>query len=84
MVVNCSYLKNLMRLRKENNLTLQKLANAIGITNQSINRLETGENVPSFKNLLALADYFDVSIDYLVGRSDSPEVHKPTKREEPP
>ena len=70
------YLKNLMDLRKSNGLTLQALGEIIGIKNQSVNRLETGENTPSFDTLIALADYFNVSIDYLVGRTDKQEVNK--------
>ena len=70
------YLKNLMKLRQDNKLTLQALADIAGITNQSISRLERGENVPSFDTLIALADYFGVSLDYLVGRTDKPNWDK--------
>ena len=70
------YLKNLMKLRKENNLTLQELADIIGIKNQSISRLELGENVPSFNTLITLADYFGISLDYIVGRSNDPTIHQ--------
>ena len=38
-------------------------------------RYEYGEREPSFQKLIALADYFDVSLDYLVGRSDDPTRH---------
>ena len=38
-------------------------------------RYEYGEREPSFQKLIALADYFDVSLDYLVGRSDDPSRH---------
>ncbi|MFQ7062144.1 MAG: helix-turn-helix domain-containing protein [[Clostridium] leptum] len=37
---------------------------------------EIGERNPAFDQLIALADYFDVSIDYLVGRTDKPAVNK--------
>ena len=39
-------------------------------------RYEYGERKPSFDMLIALADYFDVSIDYLVGRTDNPKVNR--------
>ena len=60
-------------LRKEHKLTLVQLGDILGIKNQSVSLLEKGKNVPSFDTLIALADYFDVSLDYLVGRSDDPE-----------
>ena len=68
------YLKRLMKLRKKNNLALQALGEIIGGSNQSVSRLERGKNVPSFDTLIALADFFKVSLDYLVGRTDVPEV----------
>ena len=42
----------------------------------TISQYETGAREPSFKDLIAIADYFDVSIDYLVGRTDNPEVNR--------
>ena len=71
-----SYLKNLMKLRKESDLTLTELGEVIGISNQSVSRLERGGNVPSFFNLIAFADYFNVSIDYLIGRTENPKISK--------
>ena len=60
----------LMSLRKERKLTLSALADIVGLTNQAISLLEKGKRSPSFEVLCMLADYFDVSLDYLVGRSD--------------
>ncbi|MCL2853540.1 MAG: helix-turn-helix domain-containing protein [Defluviitaleaceae bacterium] len=48
------------------------MAGALGITERSYQRYEA-ENNPNHETLLKIADYFDVSIDYLVGRSDNPE-----------
>lgn len=46
-------------------------------TNQtSISRYETGEREADYKTLIAIADYFDVSIDYLLGRTDNPKVNR--------
>ena len=45
-------------------------------TNQNtISRYETGEREPGIAELIRIADYFGVSIDYLVGRSDKPEFN---------
>ena len=41
-----------------------------------ISRYETGEREAGYKELIMLADYFDVSVDYLLGRSDNPEFLK--------
>ncbi|GHV48357.1 transcriptional regulator [Clostridia bacterium] len=57
-------------LRKNNKVTLKTLSGVIGITQQSIFAFEKGKTVPSFYTLIAIADYFNVSLDYLVGRSD--------------
>lgn len=71
-----NYRKNfstvLHELRKNNNMSLQAVADVVGVTNQSISLLEQGKRSPSFEVLCTLADYFDVSLDYLVGRSDEP------------
>lgn len=64
---------HLEQLRKERGMSLNALATEIGITNQAVSLLEKGKRSPSFEVLCALADFFDVSLDYLVGRSDVPE-----------
>ena len=43
-----------------------------GVSKQAISQFENATNYPHVNTLLALADYFDVSLDYLVGRSDNP------------
>lgn len=60
-------------LREAKAISTQKLADALGLKSKgSITQFEKGMNLPSFNTLIALADYFDVSLDYLVGRSDKP------------
>ncbi len=60
-------------LRETKEISTQKLADALGLKSKgSITQFEKGMNLPSFSTLIALADYFDVSLDYLVGRSDNP------------
>ncbi len=61
---------NLIRLRKENKTSQQKLAAAVGVTQQCISEWEKGNIEPTMTNLIKIADVFDVSIDYLVGRKD--------------
>lgn len=42
----------------------------------SISRYETGEREADYRTLIAFADYFNVSIDYLLGRTDNPSVNR--------
>ena len=60
----------LKSLRKESKHSQTETANAIGVTLKQIQRYERGESEPTLSKLIALADYFNVSLDYLVGRSD--------------
>lgn len=56
-------------LRTERNMSQQELADALGISKSSINMYERGERQPNFETLEAIADYFNVDIDYLLGRT---------------
>ena len=62
-------------IRTEKGLTQKQDADGINIAEQAYQRYEYGRTVPSALILIALADYFDVSLDYLVGRSDDPARH---------
>lgn len=65
----------LKTIRKSKGVTQKQLAQAVGASERGIQSYEIGERKPAFDQLLALADYFDVSLDYLVGRSDDPARH---------
>ena len=67
------YGERLKKLRKERNVPQQVLADLIGIKIRGYQFYESETNEPSIKTLIALADFYDVSIDYLVGRSDHRE-----------
>ena len=60
----------LRELRKERGVTQQKLADDLMITTRTLGRYELGDREPRLSMIFDLADYFKVSIDYLVGRSD--------------
>ena len=68
--------ERLIELRNKNNLLQKDVATAINLSVVGYQRYEYGTREPAYKNLLALADYFDVSLDYLVGRTDNPNSHK--------
>jgi transcriptional regulator with XRE-family HTH domain len=67
--------KRLAELRSVHKVSSQALAEGIGISRPAISRFEHGVDFPHVNTLCALADYFDVSLDYLVGRSDDPARH---------
>lgn len=60
----------LKSLRLEHNLTQKQLAELSGITERGYQNYEIGQRIPTLNALIALADFFNVSLDYLVGRSD--------------
>lgn len=63
-------------LRKGAKLNQSQMAEILGITQAAISKIEKGERAASIEVLCTLADYFDVSLDYLVGRTDKPEVNR--------
>lgn len=63
----------LQRLRERNRLKRCVLAELCGLNSNAIKRYETRKAKPTMDALVAIADFFDVSIDYLLGRSDYPE-----------
>ena len=69
-------MKNLKLLRDEKGVSRQKVAEAIISSQQSIHRYENGDYEPDISTLTSLADYFETSIDFLVGRT---EIRKKTE-----
>ncbi|MEY8382319.1 helix-turn-helix transcriptional regulator [Christensenellaceae bacterium 44-20] len=67
--------ERLLELRKSRNLTQKDVYSAVGLSALGYQRYEYGQREPAFQKLIALADFFDVSLDYLVGRSDDPARH---------
>ncbi|MCI8715060.1 MAG: helix-turn-helix transcriptional regulator [Oscillospiraceae bacterium] len=59
-------------LRKSKKLNQQKTAELCGISIMSYRRYESGEREPTATVLWKMADVFEVSVDYLIGRSDEP------------
>ena len=62
-------------LRKKQKITQKQLSTDIGLSERNYQSLEYGNIKPSYDTLLKLADYFNISLDYLVGRSDDPTRH---------
>ncbi|EOH74116.1 helix-turn-helix domain-containing protein [Enterococcus raffinosus] len=62
--------ENLAKLRKEQGLKQTDMALFLKINNRQYQRYESGDSEPKLDTLIALADYFEVSLDFLVGRTD--------------
>ena len=62
--------QKIKELRNSKNLTAKQVADAIGLTRNAITNYEADIREPSLSVLKSLCDFFDVSADYLIGRSD--------------
>ncbi len=63
-------LKNLRELRDEAGISQQTLATAVGVSQQSINKYENHSVEPDIGTLIRLADYFETSVDYIIGHTN--------------
>ena len=77
-----TFQKRLRELRKERQETQIQVSQALHIAERHYQRFEAGMNLPSFSNLWALADHFEVTIDYLVGRTDCRDMLPPSEEKE--
>lgn len=66
--------QRLKELRKSRGMTQEQLANVLDIPTSTIRRLESVEGKPLMERAELIADYFGVSLDYLMGRSDVPNA----------
>lgn len=66
----------LAQLRKERKISQVKLAMDLNTNQNTISRYETGEREADYAMLIRISDYFNVSIDYLLERTDNPEINK--------
>ena len=62
----------LKELRKKRGISQLKLAMDLHMNQNSISRYETGEREADYQTLISFADYFHVSLDYLLERTDDP------------
>ncbi|MED0670558.1 helix-turn-helix transcriptional regulator [Aneurinibacillus aneurinilyticus] len=74
--------ERLSDLRTKNKLTQQELSNRLNIAKSTLAMYETGKREPGFETLQRIADFFETSIDYLLGRTDEPSpTHKASNDE---
>ncbi|MBF8378511.1 helix-turn-helix transcriptional regulator [Alicyclobacillus mali] len=76
--------ERLRMLRRQNGLTQLELATAVQLSERVIRYYESGEREPVVSQLIALADFFNVSLDYLVGRTDDPTPPKRSSSSQEP
>lgn len=67
-------MERLKELRTKRHISQVKLAIDLNMNQNSISRYENGEREADYETLIAFADYFGVSVDYLLGRTDNPKV----------
>ena len=68
--------EHLKEMRISFNYTQKQVASNIGITERNYQRYEANDQRPSFDILISLADFYNVSLDYLVGRTMNPAINK--------
>lgn len=68
--------KRLKELRENRRIYQREFAEILGMSFRGYQNYETGQSEPKLATLIAIADYFQVSIDYLVGRTDVPGVNR--------
>ncbi|MGU3355424.1 helix-turn-helix domain-containing protein [Bacillus wiedmannii] len=68
--------EKIKELRKNSKITQEQLGNAIGVSKMAISYFEKGKKAPGRETLEKIADYFNVTTDYLLGRSEDPELNE--------
>lgn len=66
----------LKEIRKAKGISQLKLAMDLNTNQNTISRYETGDREPGISELIKIADYFNISIDYLLERTDNPTIQK--------
>ena len=70
------FTKRFIEILNKKQVTAYKVAKETGISQGLVNEYKNGVKLPTIPNLIKIADYLGCSIDYLLERTDSPDVHK--------
>lgn len=65
-----SFKERLKELRTERNITQQELGKLVNMSKMAISHWEKGHSEPSISQLIILSNYFEVTVDYLIGKND--------------
>ena len=68
--------ERLMRARTLQGLTTREIGDAVGVNHSSITGAEKGRHALSLETLYRVSEALDVSVDYLIGRTDDPVLHQ--------
>ena len=71
-----NFSKKLNSVRKNKKITAQQMADMLDMQIRSYRKYESGDTRPSLENLIKIADYLGCSVDYLLDRTDNPEVNR--------
>lgn len=66
----------LREIRKSKGISQVKMSMDLNTNQNTISRYETGEREPGINELIKIADYFNVSVDYLLCRTDNPNINR--------
>ncbi|MDF2713183.1 MAG: Xre family transcriptional regulator [Paenibacillus sp.] len=61
-------------LREKRGLTQEELSNKLGISRAALSHYETNRREPDYETLRNIANFFDISLDYLLGRTSDPQI----------
>ncbi len=67
---------NLKKLRKQAGLTQISLQMKTGIEQALLSKFENGDRIPPTETLITLADFYNVSMDYIMGRTENPQINR--------
>ncbi len=67
---------NIKNLREDRDLRQRELAAVLSVSQNTYSQYENGVIEWTANNLIKLADYYDVSVDYLLGRTNNPSVNR--------
>lgn len=70
------FAERIKTLRIKKNIKQSELGEIVGLTYTAVSDIERGRRTTTLEKLDALADYFEVSVDYLMGRTDNPKINK--------
>jgi transcriptional regulator with XRE-family HTH domain len=76
--MSVSFGEILRETRQRKNLSQSELAEKTGLQASAISHFESGRRMPSFENMIRLADALTVTLDFLMGRTEQPETAGPT------
>lgn len=76
MLLKEIFAERVKTLRIQKNIKQSELGKAVGLSSNAVSDIERGYRLTTLEKLCALANYFEVSTDYLLGRTDNPKTNK--------